>query len=257
MNELSIFDFETHPVRIVTIDDVPHWVAPDLAACLGYGITPHMMRMLDDDQKGIHLVDTLGGPQSLSIVTEGGMWTCVIRSKRPEAKRFVRWLTDELLPTLRRTGTYALPGHAEHEPASNIIDVPRLNTALSVVREARRLFGDVTARAIWAELGLPLPGSHRLGYADSADHEIADAELASAIATWTRGKDRFSTAELMAGVGINPANPALKTRLHTIMRSAGWIYKKTYRRGATNIFTWHSPYVDITATSPAAGESVQ
>lgn len=116
--DLAIFEFGGAPVRIVHIDDQPWWVATDLAAVLGYEHVPHMLRMLDDDQKGVHKVDTLGGTQEATIVNESGMWTCVIRSKREEAKAFQRLLTGEILPALRRDGFYALPGVKISRPAS-------------------------------------------------------------------------------------------------------------------------------------------
>lgn len=257
MDNLSIFDFETHPIRILLLDDAPYWIATDLSSILGYRNAPDMVRMLDEDQAATHPVRSSSQTREMLVVTEGGMWTCVLRSKRPEAKRFVRWLTDVLLPTLRRTGSYTMPAHEEAPSPpdqASAIDMPRLNTALAVVREARRLFGPATARYIWAELGLPLPGSNRLGH---ADQDVADEELGSAIAAWVRGKDRFTTAELMAGLGFNPGNAALKTRIHALMRGAGWIYKKTYRRNAPNILTWHCPYVDLAMDAAAAGESMQ
>jgi BRO family, N-terminal domain len=239
MTEISIFDFETHPLRVVMLDEQPHWVAGDLAACLAYNHTPNMLRMLDDDQKGAHLVNTLGGDQSLSIVTEGGMWTCVLRSKRPEAKRFVRWLTDVLLPTLRRTGTFTMPGHeVDHGAHPLPQDNGRYRLDLDAVALMRRLAGNGAALGLWARLGLPLP--------DGFGHPAAlDDGLAAAIAVWSEGKDRFTTADLAQGCGIYEMDTITKRRITDILTGAGWIYKKAAHQkpdgSRTTISLWHRP----------------
>ena len=253
MTNLSIFDFETKPVRVVIVEDSPHWVAGDLAACLAYDHTPHMLRMLDDDQKGVHLVDTLGGPQSLSIVTEGGMWTCVIRSKRPEAKRFLRWLTDVVLPALRQTGTYTLPGHeppeqfAERATNADDLDPARLTAAVAVVREARRLFGPRAARHVWRAVGLPDPDAFALA---APAHAFPDG-LASALLEWVQGKDRLTYADIGHGIGIGAPDQAVRHRIADILTARGWTWRNT-KFGHAQRWTWRAP-----VSSTLAGETVQ
>lgn len=104
------FDFNGQMVRVIRGLADPVWVATDLARVLGYRDAEKMTRMLDDDQKGTHSVGTLGGEQTVIVVNESGLWDCVLRSKRPEAKTFRRWLTGEVLPTLRRDGFYTFGG---------------------------------------------------------------------------------------------------------------------------------------------------
>ena len=116
-NDVATFVFDGHETRVIHDNDRPIWIASDLAGMLSYSHTPSMLRMLDDDQKGVHKVYTLGGVQEVAVVNESGMWTCVIRSKKPEAKRFVRLLTTEILPALRKQGFYALPGAKIMRPA--------------------------------------------------------------------------------------------------------------------------------------------
>lgn len=131
---LATFDFGGNQIRVVHINDRPWWVASDLATALEYANTPDMVRMLDDDQKGMHKVHTLGGLQQATIVSESGMWTCVIRSNKPEAKRFVRILTDEILPEIRRKGFYALPGVTLRAPSASVSEFLRVSNALKVER---------------------------------------------------------------------------------------------------------------------------
>ena len=93
-------------IRVESVDGEPWFVASDIAKALGYGHTPHMTRRLDDDEKGVRSVDTPGGKQSLTVVSEAGLYNAVLGSKIPEAKAFQRWVTHEVLPAIRRTGGY-------------------------------------------------------------------------------------------------------------------------------------------------------
>lgn len=93
-------------IRTLTEDGEPWFVATDIAKALGYGHTPHMTRRLDLDEKGVRSVDTPGGKQSLTVISEAGLYGAVLGSKIPEAKAFKRWVTHEVLPAIRRDGGY-------------------------------------------------------------------------------------------------------------------------------------------------------
>lgn len=66
-------------------------------------------RNLGEDEKGVSIVDTLGGPQEMATITEPGLYKLIMRSRKPAAKAFTRWVTHEVLPQIRKTGSYALP----------------------------------------------------------------------------------------------------------------------------------------------------
>lgn len=87
-------------------DGEPLFVASDIAKALGYGDATHMTRRLDDDEKGLRLVETPGGEQQMTVITEAGMYSAILGSKVEGAKRFRRWVTHEVLPALRRDGAY-------------------------------------------------------------------------------------------------------------------------------------------------------
>lgn len=97
------------PVRILMVDDEPWWVARDVADVLGYRTANDATRCLDDDEKGTHTVRTPGGDQQMVTVSEAGLYSLILRSRRPQARAFKRWVTHEVLPTLRRTGQYSPP----------------------------------------------------------------------------------------------------------------------------------------------------
>lgn len=110
MSAITPFDFHGHQVRVITADDgEPRWVAADVASILSLGRTHDMVRGLDDDERGTDTIRTPSGDQEMTTVTEAGLYVCILRSRKPEAKEFRRWVTHEVLPTIRRTGSYGTP----------------------------------------------------------------------------------------------------------------------------------------------------
>ncbi len=93
------------------------FIAADLCSCLGIRNPSDALSRLDDDEKGLGSTETLKGQQSLATVNESGLYALVLSSRKPEAKRFKRWITHEVLPAIRRTGSYAVPNLASTQPA--------------------------------------------------------------------------------------------------------------------------------------------
>lgn len=111
MSELAIFNYEKKEMRTVTIDGEPWVVAKDVCDILELGNHRSSLALLDDDEKGVHTVDTLGGSQQVSIINEPGLYSLILRSRKPEAKAFKRWITHEVLPAIRKTGAYYANHH--------------------------------------------------------------------------------------------------------------------------------------------------
>lgn len=108
MNGIQVFQ-NHHYGRIRAMRDEngePLFVAKDVCAILDLGNPRSSIALLDDDEKGVHSVDTPGGRQQMTTVTEPGFYKLVMRSRKPEAKAFQRWVTHEVLPALRRDGGY-------------------------------------------------------------------------------------------------------------------------------------------------------
>lgn len=108
MNEMMIFNNpEFGSVRTVCIDGEPWLVGKDVAEILGYS-NPRkaLIDHVDADDKGVTKCDTLGGAQNLTVINESGFYSLVLSSKMPNAKKFKRWVTAEVLPTIRKTGGY-------------------------------------------------------------------------------------------------------------------------------------------------------
>lgn len=94
-------------VRTITKDGNTWFVAKDIANVLGYREAKDMARSLDDDEKGAHIVPTLGGEQEALIISESGLFAVILRSRRKEAKEFRKWVTSVVLPSIRQHGGYA------------------------------------------------------------------------------------------------------------------------------------------------------
>lgn len=115
MGEIEKFSFEgMAEVRVVKIDGEPWFVAADVCKVLGLSKVSMAIKSLDADEKGVSTVSTPGGDQQVSIINESGLYSLILRSRKPEAKRFKRWVTSEVLPTIRKTGGYATPGTDLH-----------------------------------------------------------------------------------------------------------------------------------------------
>lgn len=117
-NPIVAFTFESKNLRVTTgVDGEPRFVATDVCAVLGIQNTTDALKRLDDDEKGIDSIDTLGGKQDMAVVNESGLYVLILGSRKSEAKRFKRWVTHEVLPSIRRTGSYSVPGAVSALPA--------------------------------------------------------------------------------------------------------------------------------------------
>jgi len=120
---LAFFQFQSNQVRVVAINGEPWFVAKDLCAVLGISNSRDAVERLDEDEKGVVTTDTLGGKQELVTVSESGMYSLVLTSRKPQAKVFKRWITHDVVPTIRQTGKYEIEPIAptEHQlPATYI-----------------------------------------------------------------------------------------------------------------------------------------
>ena len=136
MNGLQVFSYEGNEVRTVQKGSEILWVLKDVCGILGIEKYRDAATRLDDDEREPVLVDTLGGRQEMIAVTESGLYSIILLSRKPEAKKFKRWVTHEVLPTIRKHGAYVTPAKLEelmNDPDSWI----KVLTALKEERAAK------------------------------------------------------------------------------------------------------------------------
>ncbi len=120
MNDLQIFDSaEFGQIRAVELEGEPWLVGKDVARALGYSNTRDaIVKHVDEEDKGVTKCDTLGGEQEMTIINESGLYSLIFSSKLPDAKKFKRWVTSEVLPAIRKTGSYLTPEAADQLTAA-------------------------------------------------------------------------------------------------------------------------------------------
>lgn len=138
MNTPQIFNFEQNEVRTVLVNDEPYFVGKDVAEVLGYSkprnaISTHVD---EEDKQDAPIQGDLGGKQKMTIINESGLYSLILKSKLPNAKKFKRWVTSEVLPAIRKHGGYLTPEKVE-EALLNPDTIIQLATQLKEERTGR------------------------------------------------------------------------------------------------------------------------
>lgn len=147
MTELSIFDFEGQEIRVSGSAERPEWVAADVGAVLGLEHTTLSRRVakLPETWKGVYSIHTLGGQQQMLTVTEPGLYELIFRSDKPAAQRFRVWMFEEVLPSIRRTGSYShsTPEQVFDPQISQLIELAQ--TQVEVINEQQKMLAAALA----------------------------------------------------------------------------------------------------------------
>jgi prophage antirepressor-like protein len=107
MSNLTVFQFESKEVRFIGTAIDPWWVAADVCAVLDIRNSRDAIARLDEDEKGVGTIDTPGGNQAMTIINESRLYCLIFTSRKPQAKRFKKWVTSVVLPAIRKTGSFA------------------------------------------------------------------------------------------------------------------------------------------------------
>ena len=139
MNELQIFNNpEFGEIRTVELNGEPWFVGKDVAAALGYSNARKALAdHVDSEDKGVTKCDTLGGIQEMTIINESGLYSLVLSSKLPAAKQFKRWITAEVIPSIRKHGAYMTPETLE-QAILNPDTIIKIATALKEEQDKRK-----------------------------------------------------------------------------------------------------------------------
>ncbi|OKI47260.1 phage antirepressor KilAC domain-containing protein [Micromonospora sp. CB01531] len=186
--EIQTFQFGDLPLRTVMVGGEPWFVTADALAPLG--LNRSSLAALDDDEKGVQSLYTLGGYQQMSIISEAGLYSLILRSRKPEAKAFKRWITHDVLPAIRRTGSYTAPA----------ADLDELEVA------RRYVLALEAKKAIEAELAIAAPKAHSWDTLASGDGD-------------------FSVGDAAKILSRDPVIAVGERRLFTVLSDHGWIYR--------------------------------
>jgi len=142
-------------VRVIKREGAPWFVAVDVCRALGLSNPAETVRCLDEDERGISTTDTNAGTREVVVVSESGLYALIFKSRKPNAAKFRKWVTAEVLPSIRSVGHFQLS-----TPVSICVQPEALKVRL--VAEARQTFGTRAAAELWFSLSLPTVAAMRL-----------------------------------------------------------------------------------------------
>ena len=173
--------YKKAPVRIVMQNDDPWFVAKDVCDALEIKDHNQSVRCLDNDEKGLYAVQTLGGPQETSIVSEPGLYKLIGKSRKPEAKLFWRWVTHDVLPTIRKHGMYMTPQVAQQAKENPVEFFARAVLAAHeiIVDQKKQLEAAAPAIALFENL------------TEKADHWFSVKDAANMLACKDMGRNNL------------------------------------------------------------------
>lgn len=163
MNELKIFNNEEFgKIRTVTIDNEPWFVGKDVAEALGYGkgksLNNAINNHVDNEDKGVTEMMTPGGKQKMTTINESGLYALIFGSKLESAKRFKHWVTSEVLPTLRKTGSYEMPKKKQsNERLASVNNAVKILTPMLQAAGCNSKIQLLTAKSLYEKAGVNLP----------------------------------------------------------------------------------------------------
>lgn len=178
--QLLPYQFESHILRVeMDADGTPWFTAMDVAAILDYSDAYEMTKRLDDDEKQNRQIAGFG-PRGVTVINESGLYSAILGSQKPEARRFKHWITAEVLPSIRRTGQYrAKPKAQGFSPALN-------RETVRLLRELKREADPAVRRVLHAQLRLccQLAGIDPPALADLGREAPAAPSLADRLYAW-------------------------------------------------------------------------
>lgn len=177
---LTQFEFQdSKTVRAVIIEGEPWFVAADVCSVLEHTNTSVALSRLDDDENGVNIVYTLGGNQEMNIINESGLYSLILTSRKPEAKKFKKWATAEVLPAIRKSGQYVHPQAAAHPGAAPELftngDMQNLQRLIWLLTNNFRQ-AQAAVNAVWHDLrlitGSPAPRRFQIDHIPTIVNEM-------------------------------------------------------------------------------------
>ena len=219
MNELQTFTYNNAQFRSITKSNGEKWfVLKDVCDILGLGTPARVAERLDEDEVSLaHLTDSIGRKQEMTIISESGLYNVILRSDKPEAKPFRKWVTSEVLPAIRKTGAYST-----NEKPSKALEIKEMNAKVrlsnqflklskveTLSAEYKNILAAKAAEVLTGTQLIPLPQSEQKMYTAtevgamfgvsaqkigrvSNEHNLKTAEFGK----WYRSKSEHSCKEV-------------------------------------------------------------
>lgn len=216
-------------IRVILKDGEPWFVSRDVCDALGIANGRDAVARLDDDEKGVGIFDTLGGPQQLSIIAESGFYTIAITSRKPEANEFRKWVMRDVLPQIRKTGGYNAIPQTFADALQLAADQQRQIQAQALQIEAARPAVDFVAKFVENATTQPLRAVAKVlkinerTFVSKLVEEGILYRLAGKLTPAARHMDagRFEVKEIVA------KNGHATTQMRFTPKGVEWIARKT------------------------------
>jgi len=204
------------------LDGEPWWVGKDVCDCLGINNNRQAVSRLDADEKRdcVSFSDAIGRNRSHTVISEPGLYQITMRAKGEIAKDFRRWLAHDVIPALRRDGTYSLPGLGSAQPGDwDVDDMPdflpprEIMAWVNAVNSAGKWFGASAARKLWSKC--PLPTIYREGQRPSRSPMSTAGESAMRFLLSAR-MTRWPELAIADCLGIGPSQPDIAEELQRL-----------------------------------------
>lgn len=159
MKELELFNYEGSELRTAQHEGEPWFVAKDLCEALEIKNHREAVSDLEDSEKGVILNDTPGGKQHLLHVNESGLYQVIFKSRKPEARKFVKWITSEVLPSIRKTGSYEAAPKSDSVGETYLVyskgDYAQLEDSIVAIKSSgERQKVHQAFRKLWGKIGV-------------------------------------------------------------------------------------------------------
>ena len=191
-------------VRVVMRDSEPWFIGKDVASALNYtnprkALADHV----DEEDKGVTKCDTLGGAQNLTIINESGLYSLILSSKLPSAKTFKRWVTSEVLPTIRKQGMYLTSATAEEAISDPDTFIAKALIVANQVLERQK---------------------ERIKHLETTNNALTSTISTTNVTTLTR-KRTCATRNDMTVREVSKLLGAKQTEVYRVLRKAGWFMR--------------------------------
>ena len=237
------FDFEGNAVRTLERDGNPWFVLADVCRVLEIANPTRAASRLDGDEKGLHSVNTPGGSQDVIVIDESGLYSIVMTSRKPAAKRFKTWVTGTVLPIIRKDGVYVMNEEKVSAPGATLTDLDALRDQIETLLQRKAAILEERLAAAEAQVAKLEPAAGAFDNFLSTDGKLTLRDAAKQLGL---GPKDF-VSRLIAGGYLFRSSGDLHVKAEYAPAGRGW-----FETRARSGFGWNSIQVFVTNKGLAA-----